>query len=63
MDDKKYPMGLELNTHFGHACLPSQILEVKIFEEYIEFECEDGIYRGFRDSDCLCIIKVKDCDY
>jgi len=41
---KGYPMGKVFNSHFGYVELPSEILEVGIFDSHLEFNCVDGVY-------------------
>ena len=50
-------MGNRFSSHFGYVDLPSEILEVGIFDEFIEFDCMDGIYRVYR-CDKLKVCKV-----
>jgi len=38
-------MGTKINCHLGMFELPSQILEVGIFDDFIQCKCEDGMYR------------------
>ncbi len=61
MDDKRLPMGKVFNSHFGYIELPSEILEVGIFDQFIEFDCSDGVYRvhkKFVPEEGLVINKV-----
>ena len=52
MCEERLPMGKEFNCHRGHFDLPSEILEVRIFDDYLEFECEDGVYKAcFHEND------------
>ena len=44
MDDVKLPMGKKIKCHLGSFELPSEILEIGIFEEFIQCECIDGLY-------------------
>ncbi len=55
-----YPMGKSFNSHFGFIELPSEILQVGIYEEFIEFDCVDGVYRCNKEgsSEVLKIKKV-----
>ena len=51
-------MGTKFNCHFGYIELPSQILSIEMFEEFIICECEDGEYIVTKhDSDCNIGIK------
>lgn len=48
MEEKRFPMGKRFNSHFGYMELPSEILEVGIFDDFIEFDCVDGVYRAYK---------------
>lgn len=41
---EKLPMGKSIKCHLGRFELPSEILEVKIFDDHIECECESDFY-------------------
>lgn len=45
--DERLPMGTKFNSCFGFVDLPSQILEAAIFDDHIQFDCEDGIYKQY----------------
>ena len=61
MEDKKLPMGTKFKCHLGEFELPSQILEIGIFEEFIQCECEDGWYHINKfPNGSLNIHKIKD---
>lgn len=43
-NEVKLPMGNSIKCHLGCFELPSEILEIGIFAEFIQCECVDGIY-------------------
>lgn len=62
MTDEKLPIGTKFKCHFGNFDLPSPILQVGIFDDYLEFECEDGYYRVTKEyvpNEKLLITKVR----
>lgn len=62
MDEKKLPMGKFFNCSLGYCELPSEILEVAVYSDHIEFECEDGWYRASKSSNenSLMVRKIKE---
>lgn len=42
--EKTYTMGKVFNSHFGYIELPSEILQVGIFDNHLEFDCVDSVY-------------------
>lgn len=57
----KLPMGKKFKCHLGMFELTSEILEIGIFEEFIQVECEDGWYHINKDHQgSINIHKVKD---
>lgn len=60
-DSIGFPMGKTFNSHFGYVELPSEILQVGIFDQHLEFECEDGVYhftKSFVPDEAFKIKKV-----
>jgi len=55
----KLPMGKTINTHFGFIELPSSILQVSIFEDFMHIECEDGIYEISREYNPEVDVTIK----
>lgn len=61
MDEVKLPMGTKFKCHLGEYELPSQILEIGIFEEFIQCECVDGWYQVNKNSNgSINIHKIND---
>ncbi len=59
--NKRLSMGKKFNSHFGYVELPSEILEVGIFDNHMEFDCEDGVYHVYRNApNPLKVVKVYD---
>lgn len=55
-------MGKTFNSHFGYFDLPSEILQVGIYEDFIEFDCVDGVYRcNIKDNSKSIRIKKVHC--
>jgi hypothetical protein len=48
LNDSRLPMGKNFNSHFGYIELPSEILEVGLFDTHIEFDCVDGVYHVYK---------------
>lgn len=53
MDENELPkrtfsMGRSFNSHFGSVELPSDILQIGIFDNHLEFDCEEGVYHVFK---------------
>jgi len=65
LSEKILTMGKRFNSSFGCFELPSEIIEVGIFDDLIEFKCMDGIYRVKKELDSLLIQKCyeKECDH
>ncbi len=61
-EDSRLPMGIKWNSHLGYVELPSQILEVEIGNDYLVFDCEDGIYQAYKSEEPspMRVRKVKD---
>ena len=67
MKESRLPMGKTFNSHFGYIELPSDILEIGIFDNHIEFDCVDGVYHVYtRKPNPIEIVKVfskEQCDH
>ncbi len=51
------------NCNIGYFELPSEILGVGIYGNFIEFDCQDGMYKGGKDENgTLIVIKFYDKD-
>ena len=57
--EERLSMGRSFNSHFGYVDLPSDILEVGIFDDHLEFYCSDGIYKATKDEDSNKITLIK----
>lgn len=59
-EEKAFPMGKEFNCHHGAFVLPSTIYGIGIYEDHLNFHCEDGIYVAER-KDKWEIRKTNEC--
>lgn len=57
MSDKRLPMGKSFNCQFGSVELPTEIMEIGMYEDFVEFECVDGIYRAYKQDKLLKLVK------
>lgn len=58
MNEVRLPMGKEFNSYLGRIKLPSDILEIGIFEDFTSFDCVDGVYTVQRSDKSLTIKKI-----
>lgn len=57
----QFTMGKSFNSHFGFVELPSDIIQVGLYDSQLEFDCVDGVYhvtKSFVPSEGLKIKKV-----
>lgn len=50
MIQRRYSMGRNISCHHGKFTLPSDVIEVEIDDDYVNFYCEDGIYQATQED-------------